>query len=405
MSKKLLLAALASLFAATSIGCEEEGATSEEDYLKNVEKTGGKSQKWIYEGWLPQIESPSVVVSLKGHTLRATGLLPDGFAGELPFYARTKVETSGRTRLTVVYPIATGAVDPSTGKAPAGPGHYPKLYAVPFTPTNEKAAWGGFPFMKYHASRGLAFHGPITSTRNADTGDWEWILKRGPVSHGCNRMAGEHVVELAHILGMDMSEPHSSSDTRQLTVSVDVISEWDTHEGKFVDVDYPAMAQVKRPTTNADLFPTWDSRNLPQIVCPYDKNRALDGQHCANAGQIKQDVRTGEMLVVPIDTPWIGTACDSNADCAFTVEGEQAHCLKDGGDGYCTVECEGYCADSDGHAPTFCARTADGGTCMAKAAPENEGCASIPGTTAATRERFVGSSGAASKVATVCTFQ
>ena len=28
------------------------------------------------------------------------------------------------------------------------------------------------------------------------TGDLEWHLYRGPVSHGCNRMAGEHVVEL-----------------------------------------------------------------------------------------------------------------------------------------------------------------------------------------------------------------
>jgi hypothetical protein len=404
MSNKLLFAAFTALLATASLGCEEEAATADDAFLKNVEKTGGKSQKWIYEGWLPRLDEAAIVVSLKGHTARVTGLLPEGFEGQLPFYARTKAETSGRTRLTVVYPIATGAVDPSTGKAPAGPGHYKSLFAVPFTPTTDKAAWGGFPFMKYHYSRGLAFHGPITSTRNADTGDWEWILKRGPVSHGCNRMAGEHVVELAHVLGMDMSEPHPSGETAELKVSVDVITEWDTHEGKFVDVAYPAMSAVKLPTTNADVFPTWDSRNLPQIVCAYDKNRPVDGGHCANAGEIKQDVATGEMLVVPDTTPWIGTTCDSDADCSFSVEGEQAHCLKDGGDGYCTVECEGYCADKDGHAPTFCAKTQDGGTCMAKAAPENEGCATIAGTTAAARERYIGSSGASAKVATVCTF-
>ena len=393
------------LLATSSFGCEEDDArTADDAYLKNVEKTGGKSQKWLYEGWLPKLEQPSIFVSLKAHTLRVTGLLPADFEGQMPFYARTKQTSDGRTSVTVVYPVATGAIDPSTGKAPAGPGHYSKLYAVPFTPTTEKAAWGGFPFMKYHATRGLAFHGPITSTRNADTGDWEWSLKRGPVSHGCQRMQGEHVVELAHVLGMDMSVPHSSGDTAQLPVSVDVSNEWDTYEGKFVDVDYPTLAGVKRPTTNADLFPTWDSRNLPQVVCAYDKTRPLDGQHCANVGPIKQDLATGEMLVVADTSPWIGTPCDSDAECGFTADGEAGHCLKDGGDGFCTVPCEGFCADKDGHASTFCAKTADGGTCMAKAAPENEGCASIPGTSAETRERYIGSSGAASKVATVCSF-
>jgi hypothetical protein len=405
MTKSFALLPVAALFASLSLGCEEEpGTTAEDAFLKNVEKTGGKSQKWIYEGWLPKLDEPVMFVSLKAHTARVTGLLPQGFSGQLPFYARTKLLTSGRTQMTVVYPIATGAIDPSTGKAPAGPGHYPKLYAVPFTPTNEKAAWGGFPFMKYHASRGLAFHGPITSTRNADTGDWEWILKRGPVSHGCNRMQGEHVVELAHVLGMDMSVPHSSGETAQLPVGIDVSNEFDTFDGKFVDVDYPALAAVKRPTGNVDLFTTWDSRNLPQIVCAYDKNRPADGQHCANAGQIKQDYATGEMLIVPDESPWIGSVCSTDADCGFNAGGEAGHCIKDGSDGYCSIECEGYCPDKDGHAPTFCAKTADGGQCLAKAAPENEGCASIPGTTAAARERFIGSSGATAKVATVCTF-
>jgi hypothetical protein len=385
---------------------DDDVTTGDDAYLKNVEKTGGKSQKWIYEGALPKLDTPSIVVSLKAHTLRMTGLLPQTYEGELPFYAKTSTETNGRTRVTVVYPVATGAIDPSTGKAPAGPGHYNKLFGVPFTPTTDKAAWGGFPFLKYHMSRGLAFHGPITSAKNADTGDWEWILKRGPVSHGCQRMQGEHVVELSHMLGMNMAGPHKSGDTSTINISVDVTNEYDTFEGKLVDVDYPALASVKRPTGNVVMFDTWDSRNIPNLVCAYDSTRLLDGTHCDNVGVIKQDVLTGEMLVVEEpETKWIGTACKANSDCNFKVDGDQASCNLDDGDGYCTVACAGYCDDAPGAAPTFCGRTGNNsGTCMAKAAPENDGCESIPGTSPKTVERFVGSSGAAAKVATVCSF-
>lgn len=407
MSLKTLLP-LALLTALFTAGCEEAGdpVTGDEDYLKNVEKTGGASQKWIYQGAMPKLEQPAIVVSLKAHTARVTGLLPASFTGTLPFYAIPKTEPSGRIRVTVVYPVATGAVDPSTGKAPMAPGHYSTLWGVPFTPTTDKAAWGGFPFMKYHASRGLAFHGPITSQRNAETGDWEWNLVRGPVSHGCERMQGEHVVELAHMLGMNMAGPHKVGDSAQMSVSVDVITEWDQVDGKFVDVDYPALSSVKRPpAAQSTLFPTWDSRNLPNLVCGYDASRPLDGHHCDNVGIVKQDITTGEMLVEETTDPWIGSECSADSDCGFKVDGVSAKCLTSGANGYCTVACEGYCDDKPGAAPTFCGKLpAGGGTCMAKAATENNGCVDIEGTQTKQVERFIGSSGASAKVATVCSF-
>lgn len=382
----------------------DEGTTGDEAYLKNVEKTGGASQKWIYQGSMPRLETPSIFVSLKAHTARVTGLLPESYDGVLPFYAIPKQLSSGRTQVTLVYPVATGAIDPSTGEAPMGPGTYPRLFAVPFTPTTDKAAWGGFPFLKYHATRGLAFHGPITSSRNADTGDWEWTLLRGPVSHGCQRMMGEHVVELSHMLGMGMDQPHKSGDKATIELPVVVSTQFDEFEGQFVDVDYPALPAVQRPTTNARVFPTWDSRNLPQLVCAYDAGRPLDGHHCDDVGLIKQDVVTGKMLIEEADVLWIGSSCSADSDCAFEVEGTPARCAIDDGDGYCTVACEGYCADKAGAAGTFCGRTATGGTCMAKAAPENDGCTEIEGTEAKQVERFIGSSGAQPKVATVCSF-
>jgi hypothetical protein len=397
----LLLAPLALLSACAS---EPSVDSTDDDYLKNAEKSGSASQRWVYQGPMPSLESSKVVASLKGHTARVTGLLPANFAGDLPFYASPKALPNGRTEVTVVYPIATGAIDPSTGKAPMAPGSYATLWTVPFTPTNDKATWGGFPFILYHSQRGLAFHGPISSIRNAETGDWEWRLVRGPVSHGCNRMQGEHVVELAHLLGTDMKKTYPNGTSFPRAANVTVTEQWDTYDGTFVDVDYPAMASVQRPTTNAKVYPTWDSNNLPNLVCAYDAQKPLDGTHCEGVGLVQQDLTTGELLFETADDPWIGHACDSNDECDFLADGKRGACLMTGGKGYCTVACEGYCADKAGEAGTFCGVHGTGGRCMAKAAVENDGCADVPGTTAKAKERFVGKSGAAKKVATVCSF-
>jgi hypothetical protein len=398
--------ALFALFASSLAACAAEtgGESSDELDLKNVEKSGSASQRWIYQGPLPALDKAVVVSSLKGHTVRVTGLLPTTFTGTLPFYATPKPVANGRTEVTIVYPIATGAVDPSTGKAPMAPGSYATLWTVPFTPTNDKATWGGFPFVLYNSPRGLAFHGPITSQRNADTGDWEWRLSRGPVSHGCNRMQGEHVVELAHLLGTDMTKPYDAGKSFVRTANLTVTTEWDTFDGKFVDVDYPAMAQVARPKENAKIYPTWDSTNLPNLVCAYDAALPLDGHHCDGVGVVQQDLATGAMLFEPEEEPWIGHACSSSADCDFLADGKKGACLMTGGKGYCTVACEGYCPDRAGEAGTFCGAHGTGGRCMAKAAVENDGCADVPGTSAKAKERFVGKSGATKKVATVCSF-
>jgi hypothetical protein len=125
-------------------------------------------------------------------------------------------------------------------------------------------------------------------------------------------------------------------------------------------------------------------------------------------GVVQQDVGTGELLYTHDERPWIGTSCQADADCGFQAGGANGRCLKQGDVGYCTVPCEGYCADRAGEAPTFCGTVGSGaearGTCMAKAAPENEGCFDIEGTTAKQVTRFIGSSDATAKVATACAF-
>jgi hypothetical protein len=263
-------------------GSEENPDNTADDLAK------GTNDQWIYSGPLPALESPTITVSQTAHTARVTGLLPKNFAGEIPFYAVTTKLATGRTELAVVYPVATGAA------ANAQPNNYTITVASPWVPTNDHATWGGFPFIPYDQARGIAFHGPITAA------DGEWKLIRGPVSHGCNRMQGEHVVELANLIGVDMTTKiQKGVGVTGLHVPVTVIHKTDVYQGKNVDVDYPAMASVQRPTTNVLKFKTWSSDDYPAIVCSLDKKHlngatTVPANYCEGRYTNKYDLATGQ---------------------------------------------------------------------------------------------------------------
>jgi hypothetical protein len=239
-------------------GADDEGAVerSEDDLLKKT----GPTSSWSYRGLMPTLESPELTVSLKGHTVHVAGLLPASFTGKLPFYARSEAVGS-RTRVHLVYPIAT--VNPY-GTLPGGRGTRnpePFAYSVcggdNFHATNKTGDFGGFPFIEYvcgHTDKdgryrsGIAFHGPITSTSIG--GAQYWSLTRGPVSHACNRMLGEHVLELAHVIGFDKGKRG---------MRVNVIAGFDQLGGKSVDVDYPASGWTRPNASEAVVFPIWQA--------------------------------------------------------------------------------------------------------------------------------------------------
>jgi hypothetical protein len=285
----LALFALVAPTAACSGPADQEGVDGEDELRK-----GSNADQWIYDGTLPHLESPAITVSLQAHTARVTGYLPAGYdAAQLPYYVDT-LDEGGRTKIAIVYPIATGA------SVNSQPRDYQTERVYPHR-TDSSAPWGGFPFISYN--RGIAFHGPITAT------DGEWRLVRGPVSHGCNRMQGEHVVELAHLLGVDMSTkvypPTKGQDVifRDIKVPVRVLAgEPDTWKGKPVDVDYAATAAVKRPKGDVVTFKTWSADDLATFVCKLDKKK-LDPQkpgqvplgYCGGVLGLKDkiDARTG----------------------------------------------------------------------------------------------------------------
>jgi hypothetical protein len=273
---------------ATACSSQSQDAQDSDDELR-VDRG---DHPWLYAGALPALESPEVHISLDAATARVTGFAPADFdPSTLPFYARATQE-NGRTRLTVVYPVASG-------QATNSPGEYSGVRATPFTPSRPGTAWGGFPFLAYDVSRGIAMHGPITAK------DSEWHLIRGPVSHGCNRMQGEHVVEVAQLLGIDMRQRQTSHAVSLDDVKVSVLGydpkeehvgppKWDRAFDKYVDVDYPALASVRRPpAAESVVYPTWDSRDFPRIVCAYRPNGATGPGACDFMPENKKDLKTG----------------------------------------------------------------------------------------------------------------
>jgi hypothetical protein len=227
----------------------------------------GRTSSWSYKGLMPTLDAPTLTVSLTGHTVHVAGLLPIAYTGPLPFYAiaETARTAEGRTRVHLVYPIATvGEGTTPEGLITRNPEPY--VYKVcggdNAHASNDIGSFGGFPFIQYVCGHkdavdkdntrirsGIAFHGPITSM-GSESSEY-WYLKRGPVSHACNRMLGEHVLELAHLIGFDKNV--------KVAPPVRVIQEFDTFRGKKIDVDYPATGWSRPDATEAFVFPLWQA--------------------------------------------------------------------------------------------------------------------------------------------------
>lgn len=285
------------------VACHTEtsdGGDTPSNQDSDLLKKTGPTSNWSYFGLLPKLDAPELVVSLKGHTVHVTGLLPADVAGPMPFYAKTAVD-GGRTRVHLAYPIAT--VDPNGRLDDGRPTRNPEPFDYNvcggdnFHATNDFGAFGGFPFIEYVCNHrdadgrvrgGIAFHGPITST--SVDGATYWSLLRGPVSHACNRMLGEHVLELAHVIGFDRGARNTK---------VKVIADFDRLDGKIIDVDYPATGWTRPNADEATVFPIWqavklDARGSTEIDFP---EWACETSRCASMPPNARDPFTG----APVD--------------------------------------------------------------------------------------------------------
>lgn len=336
MRPRLALVSLVSLAACAALGAGCTSELEESDGASNaITKPGETSPAWLYEGPMPTLESPEIVTSIVGHTLRVTGLLPAAYdASNLPWYAVTE-PAGARTRVHVVYPVATGKM--IDGKWNNVPGSYDHLNVRPYRPNDPaqlgKEHWGGFPFLNYHDVRRFAMHGPIdftedlpdvTQATRAPQGAEDWRLVRGRISAGCQRMQGEHVLELTNMLGFDMSKPWTTATNKQdpknkvegkwIPIALTVLAEpqYDTFQDRIVDVDYPKDATVPALPAGkpVQVFDTWDANEMRAWACPVaaydDPNRTpqvkrtdarFNGGYCAlTHGANTKSPKTGASL-------------------------------------------------------------------------------------------------------------
>lgn len=280
MIRRLAALGLFSLAVFSAACASETSPTSEAPEASEDELIQRADDHYFYDGPFSALANAKATVSLKGHTAHITGTLPsvpEGADG-LP-NVRMKPE-NGRVRVDIVYPIATAR----PGKSNSRPGTYGFYQEKPYRPDGNAytaaegehwVTWGGFPFIAYNG--GIAMHGPITDELAKGSRDQHvWFLKRGTVSGGCNRMMGEHVVEVSHLIGVSMRKVYAANAIVSTPrVAVTVTADYDTYEGKAIDVDYATDTGVVRPgkTMAADkveMFGSWvasetpDGRDLPR---------------------------------------------------------------------------------------------------------------------------------------------
>jgi hypothetical protein len=275
---RLTLGLLLATSMIAAAGCAADPASDDNGSSSEDALTQLADDEWFYSGPMPALQNAKITVSLKGNTAHVTGFVDASVVlpADLP-HVKTK-PAGTRTQVDVVYPIATAAAGHSNSSA----GTYSFYEAKPYRPDglaytvsagSHFVTWGGFPFLGYND--GIAFHGPITSEING-SGESVWFLRRGAVSSGCNRMNGEHVVELAHMLGISMRKTYGANQSyaNPSAAKVTVSDDYDMLDGKYIDVDYATDTGVVRPgVTYGDdkvtMFGSWiasvapDGKDLP----------------------------------------------------------------------------------------------------------------------------------------------
>lgn len=269
--------------------------------------------QWRYQGPMPQMRDLELTISLDGRTLRVEGrpFLPTGDApvellegdkvmakywpNEGRDLSQDEIESlvsdqdldylyqnEDNGKWFVVYPMAVG-------KTQFYPGDNKFDLVVPRRSASSHT-WHQFPYIGYKSGRygvgSIAFHTPYTTITEAGTpqgnarvGQTLHVF-RGRVSVACKRMAPEHVLEFAHILGLSTDVASSSGATHRrapyTSTLVDQlnsrgegnfihsISGWDEVNGAAVDVNYPTYGSIDVPA-NATVHSTWDAADFGRL--------------------------------------------------------------------------------------------------------------------------------------------
>lgn len=167
-------------------------------------------------------------------------------------------------------------------------------------------------------------------------------------------MLGEHVVELAHILGANMRKIYAANHAYgpreapiDVTAKVNVIAGYDQYDGKWIDVDYATDTGAVRPAKvygaeNVVMFGSWvttespDGRDLPpdmkweggvsgkpyvfaehvipNVVCSLPKALLPKAKELAGSGELPMNLCENKACY--LDALRSGGAAEARARCA-----------------------------------------------------------------------------------------
>lgn len=257
--------------------------------VKIMRASGKSTPGYIYKGPMPRMRNVEIYVSTKSNTMRVIGYPTDAnAAAQTPWLNR-----ASDGRYFVVYPVGTAR----SGKTNADVSGAKTFKFTQIRPRRSQSVYEGkptdqhgLPFLNYQGS--IAIHGPASLMKNYS----QWMkLSRGDVSAGCTRMEGEHVIELAHIVGIDMSKYYSvdssipSSTANRNLSGIKIFNNWDMIDGTIVD---SVFAPVNRTgTAGVKWYPTWDASQIPQYICTYNSQQEASncwGQQANNQQQYTQ---------------------------------------------------------------------------------------------------------------------
>ena len=324
---------------------------------------------------------PRIVVSVQGQTLH---LIDDSVGFDK------------------VFPIGPGAIDTDPTSLTYGESlsYYPVLanhthdFVITQSGRTPCAIWhenphaplfAGLPFMSW--SGGYGIHGPIDNF-TADNGG---SLRRGFVSHGCFRMEAAGILEVyartqnaAKIPVHVQREPERRADGSR----VDLAQKWIGGEcANNTDCNFPGGICRRNPVSqrgfctasctqycndragNPSTFCAKDPQNpgagicLPKVDSTDTDCRFFGDFEPATVTRPTQSVTS--TVCAPAPRGNVGDACLASSDCS-----NGGSCLH----GYCTVACNGLCADTAGTPTTSCMndpRLSTTSTCARQCTPQS----------------------------------
>jgi len=337
---------------------------------------------------LAPLKAPQIVISLDGLTLHLVDKIT-GFDKVYPIgpgmiekgASMTPVSTNKAAKVFYLRGDQAAAMENSNKTyAPWGWSYSCKIWWQEPGTGKKSPVFAGLPFIRLDGAPtlGYALHGPIDGFTAPSGG----ALRRGYVSHGCVRMEAQDIVQVFALTRGSKVPVRVQQAVERLPggVAVDLPQKWLLSECKTdADCNFPGgrcesndwsatgwctascsgpcpLDKYGYPTSFCVANPLDASKGactLKSTLFNNDCRRYPGFEELTGAPRFKQPWVKSDVCL-PGSPGWIGSACQSDLDCALSKGKCDFATAKGGGPGLCTTACTSSCASLPGFAKTGC---------------------------------------------------